>query len=91
LPTPGRSSPTTRPTSWADAFEETYAPRPAALTFNDTVIAHIPFTDGINRDVFEDGTGRQYEVNDHGERVYGMWAVVEEDFPALPIIVENRP
>src|SRR5439155_10632130 len=28
---------------WADAFEESHAPRSAALTFNNTVIAHISF------------------------------------------------
>jgi hypothetical protein len=74
---------------WSDASEESHAPRPAPLTFNDTVIAHVPFTDGVSRDVFEDVTGRRYVINDDGERVYGMWAVVEEDFPALPIVVEK--
>jgi hypothetical protein len=72
---------------WADAFEESYWRRPAPLTFNDVLIAHIPFTDGVGRDVFEDSTGRQYVVNEHNERVYGMWAVVEEDFPALPVLL----
>jgi hypothetical protein len=31
------------------------------------------FTDGIEREVFEDGNGRQFVLDDAGEPVYGQW------------------
>jgi hypothetical protein len=31
------------------------------------------FTDGLERDVYEDGKRRQYVFDPDGERVYGRW------------------
>jgi len=43
-------------------------------------IGRLPFTDGIDRDVFEDADGRQF-VEDSGELVAGQW-VPPADEPA---------
>jgi hypothetical protein len=32
-----------------------------------------PFTDGLERDGYEDAQGRQYVLDADGERVYGVW------------------
>jgi hypothetical protein len=39
----------------------------------DRVIGRRLFTDGIERDVYEDAQGRQYVFGPDGERVYGQW------------------
>jgi hypothetical protein len=38
---------------------------------NDPIIAHVNFSDGVPRAVFEQLDGRQY-VLDEGDRVYGV-------------------
>jgi hypothetical protein len=45
-------------------------------------IGSTRFTDGIERDVFEDAEGRQF-VEDDGELVAGQW-LPSTDEPALP-------
>ena len=36
------------------------------------IIGRIPFTDGIERDVFEDAEGRQHVIGYDGEPVFGV-------------------
>jgi hypothetical protein len=57
----------------------------------DEIIGTVPFVDGVRRQVFEDWHGKQYVLNNDGERVYGIWRVSEEEFADLPIIVEASP
>jgi hypothetical protein len=45
----------------------------------------VPFTDGTERDVYEDADGRQWVVGDHGEPVYGVWVVPADE----PLLVEG--
>jgi hypothetical protein len=56
----------------------------------DTV-AYIRFAHGPVRPVFE-VNGRQFVVDDDGDRIYGVWYIPPED-AAVPIIVEagGRP
>jgi hypothetical protein len=40
----------------------------------DRIVGRRLFTDGVERDVFEDRDGRQYIVHeDTGEQIYGQW------------------
>jgi hypothetical protein len=39
----------------------------------DRIAGRRLFTDGLERDVYEDAAGRQYVFDDDGERVYGQW------------------
>ena len=55
-------------------------PRPAVEP-----IARVQFVDGNTRPVFE-ADGRQFVVDDAGERVYGVWYIPPDD--RVPIIVE---
>jgi hypothetical protein len=48
----------------------------------------VPFADGIGRDVYEDFSGRQYVVNEYGERVYGVWHIAGDDLSAVPIVID---
>jgi hypothetical protein len=44
------------------------------------------FTDGIERDVYEDDGGRQYVLGSDGERLYGQWLPPADE----PAVVETR-
>jgi hypothetical protein len=46
-------------------------------------VGRIPFTDGFERDVFEDSDGRQWVVGYEGEPVYGVWLMPPDE----PIVV----
>jgi hypothetical protein len=37
------------------------------------IIGRRLFTDGLERDVYEDAEGRQYVLDGDGQRVYGVW------------------
>jgi hypothetical protein len=37
------------------------------------IIGRCRFTDGIDRDVYEDAEGRQYVHSDEGVKLYGQW------------------
>jgi hypothetical protein len=39
----------------------------------DRVIGRRLFTDGIERDVYEDAQGRRYVFDGDGQKVYGQW------------------
>jgi hypothetical protein len=42
------------------------------------IIGRVPFTDGIDRDVYEDAEGRQYIQGDDG-KVYGTWVSLADE------------
>jgi len=44
----------------------------------DRTIGSIPFIDSIVRPVFLDANGRQYVLDNDGDRVYGVWINVDE-------------
>jgi hypothetical protein len=46
------------------------------------IIGRVPFTDGSERDVYEDEGGRQWVVGHDGERVYGV-RVMPADEPVM--------
>jgi len=48
-------------------------------------IGETLFIDGTTRTVFEDADGRQFVIDDNGDRVYGVWVYVDE-----PAIVPTR-
>jgi hypothetical protein len=50
----------------------------------DRVIGRRLFTDGLERDVYEDAEGRQYVFDGDGERVYGVWLWPPDE----PVITE---
>ena len=41
----------------------------------DQRLGEIELVDGSRRPVFEEPGGRQYVVDDNGERVYGVWII----------------
>ena len=41
------------------------------MAYPDPIIGYRQFVDGVCRAVFEDSAGRQYVMDDGGERVYG--------------------
>lgn len=62
----------------------------------DLIIGRRLFTDGTTRPVYQD-EGGQYVLDDHGEKVYGVWILTEEildggPYPDrvadLPIIID---
>jgi hypothetical protein len=55
---------------------------------DDLVIGERLFTDGLVRQVFRDGCGAQYVV-DNGERVDGTW--IHPDEYSEPINLEKSP
>jgi hypothetical protein len=44
---------------------------------NDALIAHVNFTDGVRRPVFEQLDGHQYVV-DEAERIYGASYILRD-------------
>lgn len=52
----------------------------------DPVIGERLFTDGVVRQVFAGDLG-QYVLGRDGERVYGVWVLVDEDAADKPVIV----
>ena len=55
----------------------------------DQLIGYRVFTDKANRPIFQEESGRQYVMDDDGNRVYGVW-LMPEDEPDLPIIVPAK-
>jgi hypothetical protein len=49
------------------------------------VVGRRLFTDGIEREVYEDDSGRQYVLGPDGEKVYGQWLPPED----VPVVVEG--
>jgi hypothetical protein len=52
----------------------------------DPIIGRVPFTDGIDRDVYQAGDGRQYVVDTAGLPVLGVWILVEDGETEPPVI-----
>jgi hypothetical protein len=50
----------------------------------ERVIGRGLFTDGLERDVYEDADGRQYVLDSDGDRVYGQWLWPADE----PVVVE---
>jgi hypothetical protein len=46
-------------------------------------VAHIEFTDGVMRPVYEDACG-QFALDDAGNRVDGVWFIPPDECPQLP-------
>jgi hypothetical protein len=52
----------------------------------DRVIGSRPFTDGGERNVYEDAEGRQYVLGQDAEVVHGQWLPTADE----PVVVEGR-
>lgn len=50
-------------------------------------IAHVEFAGGPMRLVYADA-GRQYVIDDHGTRIYGVWFIPRDDADT-PLVVET--
>jgi hypothetical protein len=48
-------------------------------------IARVPFTDGVDRDVFEDADGRQFVADDNEAKLFGYWVLIDD-----PAIVDGE-
>jgi len=48
------------------------------------IIGKRRFTDGVERDVFEEPDGQQYVVAPVGEPVYGVWILSADGGPVRP-------
>jgi hypothetical protein len=48
-------------------------------------ITRIPFTDRVERDVFQD-KDRQFVVDDDGDKVFGYWVLMDD--PDEPVVVD---
>jgi hypothetical protein len=59
-------------------------------SFADVAVAEGHFDDGSIRTAWETADGLQYVEDDNGERVYGVYYIPPEQFPA-PLIVDARP
>lgn len=55
----------------------------------DPVVAHIWFTDGVKRAVYQEPSGRQYVLDGDGEKVHGVWYIPPEELIGPDAIVEN--
>jgi hypothetical protein len=56
-------------------------------SMNDPIIARVRFADGSERAVFEQLDGRQYVLDDNGDRLYGVW-FIPDDAIDLPFVVD---
>lgn len=52
-------------------------------------IAFIDFVDGVLRPVFEDSPGRQYVLDDDGNRVYGIWHLPLEECVQPDVVLDE--
>jgi hypothetical protein len=50
----------------------------------DRIVGRRLFTDGLERDGYDDAEGRQYVLDPGGERVYGVWLLPPDE----PVVVE---
>jgi hypothetical protein len=46
---------------------------------DERVVGRVLFTDGIERDVYQDTDDRQWVVGYDGERVYGVWLMPPDE------------
>ena len=57
---------------------------------SDKVIGRRRFADGSWREVYAGADGRQYVLGYDGEKVYGVWLLLEEDECDVPVIVTGN-
>jgi hypothetical protein len=55
----------------------------------DEYVATIQFSDGVWHPVYEEGDGRQYVIDDDGEKVYGVWFIPPGE--PSPTVIVNAP
>jgi hypothetical protein len=48
-------------------------------TMTDPIIAYVLFTDGAKRPVYQEPGGKQYVIDDEGEKVHGVWYLPPEE------------
>jgi hypothetical protein len=48
------------------------------------IIGRVRFTDGTDRDVYEDAEGRQYVRGNDGASVYGIWLPLADEPITVP-------
>jgi hypothetical protein len=56
----------------------------------DQFIGHVLLVDGATRPIYQQPDGRQYILNEEGERVHGVWMIPEEESFLPTIVVEAR-
>jgi hypothetical protein len=52
------------------------------------IVAYTEFTEGKMRSVFENADGRQFVIDDGGNRVFGIWFIPEA--VDRPVSVDDR-
>jgi hypothetical protein len=55
------------------------------------IVGRVPFTDGAERDVYQDEHGRQWVAGDGGERVYGAWLPPPDEPAVVSMSAGRRP
>jgi hypothetical protein len=48
-------------------------------TMPNPIIAFVLFTDGAKRPVYQEPSGKQYVIDDEGEKVHGVWYLPPEE------------
>ncbi|MBM4071394.1 MAG: hypothetical protein FJ271_21020 [Planctomycetes bacterium] len=59
------------------------------MKITDPIVAHVWFTDGAKRAVYRESSGRQYILDDDGDKVHGVWYIPEEELIEPDAIVES--
>jgi hypothetical protein len=57
----------------------------------DPIIAYTWFTDGVKRAVYLEASGKQYVLDEEGEKVHGVWYIPPEESFGPDIIVDGDP
>jgi hypothetical protein len=57
----------------------------------DPIIAHVLFTDGARRAVYLEASGKQYVLDDEGEKVHGVWYLPPEERIGPDAVVDADP
>jgi hypothetical protein len=57
----------------------------------DPIIAYVKFTDGARRAVYLEASGKQYVVDDWGEKVHGVWYLPPEERIGPDAVVDADP
>jgi hypothetical protein len=57
----------------------------------DPIIARVLFADGARRAVYLEASGKQYVIDDEGEKVHGVWYLPLEERIGPDAVVDERP
>jgi hypothetical protein len=57
----------------------------------DPIIAYVKFVDGARRAVYLEASGKQYVVDDEGEKVHGVWYLPPEERIGPDAVVDADP